>query len=216
MTPTKKTDKKKNRPLVIGITGGVGTGKSTIVECICRNFDCEYINSDKLAHLLMEPGKANHKALIKEYGEGIIDKDNPPFISRQALLQAVTSSEAGFKRLNDLTHPNVCKESKRIISNTGKKVVILEAALLLEAGMDKICDDVWCVSAPTADRVRRLKETRGYSDEKIESLINNQLSDEEFKKRTDLVINNPDGSDEGKKTAIMRVKELLDGKLKKD
>ena len=205
-TDRKQSDHKK---IVIGITGGAGAGKSTIVNHVMENFDCEFINTDIVAHELMEPGKANYKALLKEYGADILDPDNMPYISRPRLLRKV--SETGdFEKLNAITHPNVIKRSKKIIKDTDKKIVMVEAALLLEAGMDKICDDVWFVTAPLKDRIRRMKETRGYTDERIEAMLSNQLSEEEFEARTGFTINNPDGSDEGMATAVSRIKELLD------
>ena len=207
------TENRQKNKIVIGVTGGAGSGKSTVVNHVLENFDCEFINTDLVAHDLMEPGKANYKALIKEYGEGILDPCDMPRISRPLLLKKVSES-GNFAKLNSITHPNVIKRSKQIIRNTKKPVVLVEAALLLEAGMDSICDDVWFVTAPLEHRIRRMKETRGYTDERVRDMLKNQLSDEEFKERTSFTINNPDGSDEGMKAAVERVKELLDSKTK--
>ena len=207
------TESKQKNKIVIGVTGGAGSGKSTVVNFVLKNFDCEFINTDLVAHDLMEPGKANYKALIKEYGEEILDPCDMPRISRPLLLKKVSES-GDFAKLNSITHPNVIKRSKQIIRNTKKPVVLVEAALLLEAGMDSICDDVWFVTAPLTHRIRRMKETRGYTDERVRDMLKNQLSDEEFKKRTSYTINNPDGSDEGMKAAVGRIKELLDSKTK--
>lgn len=210
MQRTKRKIKSKNRRnLVIGITGGAGSGKSTIVEKIIASCNCKYIHCDEIAHELMEYNGENYNALLKEYGEGILLEDKRT-ISRPLLAKAVEQSEKGYKRLNAITHPNVIKRTNEIIKNSDEEIILIEAALLIEAGMGKICDEVWYIYAPLCDRVRRLRETRGYSDDKISSVLKNQLSHDEFLANTDYVINNGDGYDKGGEDAVNRINTLLD------
>lgn len=207
--------KEKNRgKIVIGITGGAGSGKSTIVDKVLSEFDCEFIHCDEVAHTLMEPGGVNYKALIKEYGKGILQEGSDA-ISRPLLTKAAAESEKGFARLNEITHPNVIKHSKATIKKTKKKIVLIEAALLLEAGMDSVCDEVWYIYAPIDDRIRRMKASRGYTDEKINTLLKNQLTEEQFREKCGFVIDNGDGCNDGGDKAISRLNTLLDCIAKK-
>lgn len=203
------SNKTKNKgKLVIGITGGAGSGKSTIVEQVTTAFECEFIHCDEVAHELMKPGEANYKALLKEYGKDILSTDGTT-IDRAKLSKCVSESEKGFKRLNELTHPNVIKYTKNKIKSTDKKVILIEAALLLEAGMDSVCDEVWYVYAPLCDRVRRMRENRGYNDSKINTVLKNQLTHYEFLEKSDFVVNNGDGYENGAKDACEHITELL-------
>ncbi len=194
--------------LVIGITGGAGSGKSTIVESLLTAFECEFVHCDEVAHVLMEPGGVNYKALLNEYGKGILSEDGLS-IDRKLLSKTVAESKKGFKRLNELTHPNVIKYTKDKIHTTKKKVILIEAALLLEAGMDSVCDEVWYVYAPLCDRVRRMRENRGYSDEKINTVLKNQLTHYEFLDKSDFIVNNGDGYNNGGNDATSHLKDLL-------
>ncbi len=202
----KHTDK-----VVIGITGGAGSGKSRIVEYLKDKYDIEYIHCDKIAHDLMEPDGATYWPLLKEYGMQIIDEKNPPHISRAKLTKAIAASKEGFKRVNEITHPIVTEEVKYLIGETSRKLVIVEAALLLESEIHMLCDEIWYVYATEEERKKRLKSNRNYSDEKIEELLKNQLSEEEFKRRSDFIIPNHDGSDEGFFAAEKRIKERFYG-----
>lgn len=176
--------------IVIGITGGAGSGKSTIVEYICENYDTEFIHCDVIAHELMEPGRESYTALINEYGEKILDGKQ---IDRQKLLKAVTETQEGFKRLNMITHPCVTREVLKRIGNSVHKYIVIEAALLIESGLTKICDDVWFVFADKDERIQRIKKSRNWDDKKIDEIFKNQMSDEEFKSHSTFVIDNHDG-----------------------
>lgn len=185
---------KQNRSfLILGITGGAGSGKSTIVEYIEQMVPTVFLHCDVIAHELMEPGGASYGALVREFGEQILVGDR---ISRPKLAAVAMATEETRKRLNELTHPLVREaveaELARLCEEDFHGVVMIEAALLIEAGYKNICDFLWYVHAPLADRIRRMKEKRGYSEEKIANILAGQLSEEEFRARADVVIENPD------------------------
>lgn len=193
---------KQNRKfLILGITGGAGSGKTTVVEYLEQMAPTVFLHCDVIAHELMEPGGASYAALVEEFGKDILE-DGPNTeqelrpISRPKLAKVAMVTEATRKRLNELTHPLVQKaveaELLRLCKEEFRGVVIIEAALLIEAGYKEICDFLWYVHAPLADRIRRMQEKRGYSQEKIANILAGQLSEEEFFAHADVVIENPD------------------------
>ena len=194
---------KQNRDfLILGITGGAGSGKSTIVEYIQTMVPTVFLHCDVIAHELMEPGGASYEVLVKEFGDGILEaadseklSERRP-ISRPKLSAVAMATEETRKRLNELTHPLVQQKVEQELDRLAKEgfrgVAIIEAALLIEAGYKSICDFLWYVHAPLGDRIRRMKEKRGYSDEKISNILAGQLSEDEFFSNADMVIENPD------------------------
>ena len=187
---------KQNRSfLILGITGGAGSGKTTVVELIEKTVPTHFLHCDVIAHELMEPGGASYRALVREFGERILEDSGEEVrrISRPKLSEVAMATQDSRKRLNELTHPLVKlvveEELKKLARENFQGVVVIEAALLIE----NICDMLWYVHAPVADRIRRMKEKRGYSEEKIANILDGQLSEEEFISNADAVIENPDG-----------------------
>ena len=179
--------------LILGITGGAGSGKSTVVEYIEQMMPTVFLHCDVIAHELMEPGGASYLALVEEFGSQILEDGR---ISRPKLSAVAMATESTRQRLNELTHPLVQKKVEEELARLTREdfhgIVIIEAALLIEAGYKKICDCLWYVHAPLGDRIRRMKEKRGYSDEKIANILVGQLSEEEFRAQADVIIENPD------------------------
>ena len=209
-TDNETIKRKYEGKLVIGITGGAGSGKSTVVELLKSKFDTEFIHCDEIAHELMEPGGKTYIPLLKEYGKGILEEGSEK-ISRPKLTKAANESPKGFKRLNEITHPIVIDEVVKRIRDSRHRLVLIEAALLIESGITGLCDDVWFVYAFKNERIGRIKASRPWDDEKIVAILDNQLSDEEFKAGSTFVLENHDGSDEWKQRAVERIK-VLDGK----
>ncbi len=209
-TGMKPTDMDKK--IIIGITGGAGAGKSTVVEEVKKRFDVDFMHCDIIAHELMEPGRPTYKALLKEYGPEILSSGLGSVIDRKKLTESVSRHSCGFEGLNALTHPRVIREVRRRIKASNKRVIIIEAALLIEAGMTKMCDDVWYIYADLEERIERIKAERGWSDEKIRITLANQLSHEEFLKNTTFTLVNHNGDNEGAENAVKRIEFLLERK----
>ncbi len=201
--------KRFDNKIIIGITGGAGSGKSSVAQYLIDKYDAEFIHCDVIAHELMEPGGATYEPLLAEYGKEILE-DNSNLISRKKLTKTVGAIKNGFDRLNEITHPIVAKEVLKRMESSHCKIVLVEAALLIESGISKLCDDVWFVYAFKDERIGRIKASRDWSEEKIESIFANQLSDEEFKANSSFVLENHDGSESWKKEADERIM-LLDG-----
>ncbi len=184
---------------VIGLTGGVGSGKSTIANIIVKNFNVYAIYTDDIAKRQMQKGGTSYDGVVKEFGEEILGDDRE--IDRKKLALTVFTDENKLLRLNELTHPQVQVEVQEIIKSLKEEgsyqAVLVETALLIEAGYVSFCDEVWYVYAPIADRRKRLKTSRGYSDEKIDDIFSKQKSDLEYRKYcTNIIYNEEDKNEE--------------------
>lgn len=177
---------------VIGITGGVGAGKSEILKYLKEKHGAIVIEADKVGHLLMEPGGACYYTIVEKFGSSVLNGDQT--INRSKLAKIVFASEALLGELNKIIHPRV---KSYIVSEIAKerayhrtKYFVVEAALLLEDHYDVICDELWYIHTDEKVRAARLKESRGYDDEKIASICANQKSPEEFRSGCHIVIDN--------------------------
>ena len=182
--------KQNKKAVVIGITGPAGCGKSYVCKRVAELTDTLIIDTDTLAKEQMKKGGISYAGVVKEFGKEILLENGE--IDRKKLASIVFGDEERLKVLNSLTHPNVIKESKRIIKENRDKVnvILLESALLVDAGCDKMCDLVWYIHTPLKERRERLKVTRGYSDEKIDSVIKSQRRTAFYREHADTVIQN--------------------------
>lgn len=172
---------------VIGITGPIGSGKSTVLR-ILRELGAETIDADKVAHDVMEPGGAAYDAVVAEFGQEILNPDGR--IDRKRLGQIVFNNPDALRRLERIVHPAVFEEIKRRVAESTHAVVALEAIKLLEAGLSiTICDEVWAVVVDPGVQMARLRE-RGMSEDEARRRIAAQMSQEEYARRADVVIDN--------------------------
>ena len=177
---------------VIGITGGVGAGKSEILKYLKEKYKAVVIEADKVGHLLMEPGGACYYSIVEKFGSSILNGDQT--INRTKLGKVVFADEALLKELNKIIHPRV---KSHIVSEIAKErayhrtdLFVVEAALLIEDHYDVVCDELWYIHTDEEVRGKRLKEARGYDDEKIASICANQKSPAEFRSACQVVIDN--------------------------
>lgn len=176
---------------IIGITGGVGSGKSRVLSYIEETFSCVICQADHVAWELQRPGEDGYVKIVEHFGKEILNADGT--INRSALGQIVFSDEKELFALNGIMHPAVKEEiQNRILAEKerGTELFVLEAALLIEDHYDLICDELWYVFTKETVRRERLKASRGYSDEKIDSMMATQLSEEVFRKHCKVVIDN--------------------------
>lgn len=177
---------------VIGLTGGIGSGKSTVANILKEQFHGYAIFTDDVARDLMEPGKASYNAVVDYFGTSILKEDGT--IDRNKLASIVFADENKLKKLNSLTHPLVMDyvfEKVRQLQQLGTyPFVVIESALLIQAGYGPYCDEIWYVRVSDETRRKRLKESRGYTDEKIDSILAKQMTDEEFEHHATHIIDN--------------------------
>ncbi|MDO4735024.1 MAG: dephospho-CoA kinase [Lachnospiraceae bacterium] len=204
--------------MVIGVTGGVGAGKSTVLMILEKNYNAKIIMADDVAKELMEPGGASYEAVVNAFGEDILvsseessiiaeeestDYDSESIsdqaelkrpIDRKKLAEIIFNDDEKLALVNSLTHPKVKEEILSRIDNfyleDEDALIVVEAALLIEAGYEDILDSLWIVTVDTEVRIERLMRDRGYTREKCLSIMDNQLSDEEFTAHADVIINN--------------------------
>lgn len=193
--------------IVVGITGGIGSGKSTILRRMKEAYGAYTIQADKVGHHLMKPGNPCYQPIIQLLGREILDETGS--IDRKKVGGIVFSNPVLLNKLNKIIHPAVKDfildklEKKR---QEGCRLFVVEAALLLEDHYDEICDDLWYIYVDCEIRGRRLKEERGYSSEKIRDIMSNQLTDAIFRERCNYVIVNNGDFEETYKQIDKRVR----------
>lgn len=196
--------------LKIGITGGVGCGKTEVLTYIADHYDARIIVADMAAKELEQPGQCCFLALTDAFGSRILDCNGK--IDAAALSAIIFSDEEARKIVNNIVHPAVKRYILQAIEaeeNRNRKYFVVEAALLIEEGYQNILDEMWYIYASEQVRRRRLRESRGYSDQKIDSIMAAQKSEDEFKRVCDRVIDN-DGTREEMQKQIMEL--LGDGR----
>ncbi|MCR5356325.1 MAG: dephospho-CoA kinase [Lachnospiraceae bacterium] len=179
---------------VIGITGGVGAGKSAVLEILRSLLRCRILIADEAAHEAEAKGQPCYDELIEILGSGIIGEDGEIDRKKMAAKIFEDGNDEVLKKVNAIVHPRVKEYILRLIDESKKEGkydwFFIEAALLIEDGYKAICDELWYVYAPENVRAARLKESRGYSDEKIKAVMESQNDDETFRENCDRVIIN--------------------------
>lgn len=177
---------------VIGITGGVGSGKSSVLDILRDSYDAYILEADKVAHILMQPGGTTYKPIIDAFGKEIVGQNGE--IDRLKLGNIVFSSKEQLSVLNDITHPAVRTYILEQIDTYRKGfpegLFALEAALLIEEGYDEICDELWYVYADEATRMKRLMASRGYTEERCISMFRSQSDESYYRTHCKYVIDN--------------------------
>ena len=180
--------------ITIGITGGVGAGKSTVLDFLAEKYQAYVMKADEIGHLVMEPGQECYEPVIALFGKQIIKDDKT--IDRRQVSDVVFSHPDMLERLNEIIHPAVKRYIRRQLElkrQQGQKICVVEAALLLEDHYQEFCDTIWDIHTDQEIRIRRLMENRGYTREKSISIIASQAPEEFFRANADyVVVNNTD------------------------
>ena len=173
----------KNKTIILGITGSIATGKSTIINKLLKEFNPEYCDADKLVHTLYEPEKPAYHKIIEIFGEEIID-NKTKYIDRQKLGGIVFKDKKSMKKLTDAIG-NIGIEVKNIVDSwiaNNKKIGIVEAVNLIEANYIAWCDEVWLFKVDNNIALERLKNRNNLSQNEAKKRIESQTS---WNKRVD-------------------------------
>ena len=177
---------------VIGITGGVGAGKSAVLKYLKAIPGVRVLEADQVGHLLMEPGTECFQRIREHFGERVIAEDGS--LDRAAVARIIFSDKKELEWQNALMHPAIkewIRQELRQERQQGTcKLFVVEAALLIEDHYEDLCEVFWYLYTRPELRRERLKESRGYSDEKIDSIFARQRTDAEFRSHCREVIDN--------------------------
>ena len=189
---------------VIGLTGGIGSGKSTVSKFL-KELGAVIIDADKVGHEAFKPDTELWREVVAAFGRQILKPSDE--IDRNKLGEMVFGNPELLSRLNQVMHPRMYALVKAQLEDywrQGVRVVVLEAPLLIEAGWTSLVDEVWVTVASESTVLRRLEEQVGLSKEQSLARIRSQLSSEERIKQADVVIDTDCSLDEVK----TKVKEL--------
>lgn len=178
--------------ITIGITGGVGSGKTSVLQFLERKINCKIILADEVANELKKPGRSCFFPIVDLLGKDILGPDG--FIDKGKMAEVIFQNNGLLSKVNMIIRPAVMKEilyKKKLFEKEERtKVLFIEAALLIEAGYKEYIDELWYIYSDDETRFQRLMEGREYTREKTESIMKYQLSEKEFRNEADVVINN--------------------------
>lgn len=173
--------------MVLGLTGGVGAGKSRILELFSKKYGAQVIQADLVARKLEDPGQPGLTGLVSLFGTGILQKDGT--LDRKGFADRIFGNPEALKRVNALIHPLTWNEIKRQIRESSADLVVVEAALFDERSRE-VCQYLLYVDTQDEIRIQRLMENRGYSREKCLEIMKNQADRSRFLELADFVIDN--------------------------
>ena len=176
---------------IIGITGGIGTGKSNVLAYLEKEHFAIVRQLDQVASVLQKKGTSCYRKIVEVFGAEILLPDDE--LNRAKIAQIIFENPTKRQMLNQIVHPKVKEWIRKDIEKErvcGTLLYVIEAALLIEDNYKEICDEIWFIYSEKSVRMRRLEESRGYSKDKIEQIISAQLTDEEFRENADRTIDN--------------------------
>lgn len=176
---------------VIGITGGIGAGKSTILNILRQDYHAHVIIADEVSHRLMRRGGASYQALRALLGDEILTDEGE--ICHAAMATKIFADPALLADVNAAVHPLVLQAIEEELAQcrqNGTALIAVETALLTKGALDCWCDTVWYVYVPVRIREKRLMEGRGYSKEKCADIMSKQASDADYRAYADAIIDN--------------------------
>lgn len=191
----------KRQKKIIGITGGVGAGKSSVLEILKEDFGARVILADLVAHDLMEPGTEGLRRVTEALGTDFLNADGS--VNRKALAERIFHDSSALETMNGIIHPMVWEAIVKEVSQAPERFVVVEAAVFSTAPSG-LFDEMWYVYASKEERIRRLMASRGYTRRKCESIMKDQDSEAEYRSLCSRVIEN-NGSVEDTKRQLEEI-----------
>ncbi|MBC8258924.1 MAG: dephospho-CoA kinase [SAR324 cluster bacterium] len=181
----------KTKPALIGLTGGIASGKSTVIQFLQKE-GYSVIDADKLGHKVLEPGNPGYYKVLEKFGDKILNPDKT--VNRLLLGAIVFGNPDKLKQLNGISHPIIAqlihKEFDKLAADSVNGIVFLEAALLIEASWHKVCQYIWVVMLDPKVAVRRLQERDSLSEKDSQARLDAQLSPKARLAFADIVLHN--------------------------
>jgi dephospho-CoA kinase len=180
----------------IGLTGGIGSGKSTVAFFVAQ-LGAHVLDLDKVGNEILKKDNDISKRVVREFGASILNKSGE--INRKKLGKIVFNDREALMRLNNIMHPEIDKvvaEKTGEWRSQGVKVAVLEAAAMMEAGRDWQVDEIWVTIAPEKVVLKRIMQRSAYGEAETKARIHSQMTNKERTKRATVVINNNGTPDE--------------------
>ena len=206
----KKRSKNRKR-IILGVTGNLGSGKSTVSKLVALYFKARIIDADRIAHGVIRPGEPVYKRIIRTFGQGIVKKNKT--IDRMALAKEAFADRLSVGKLNKITHPEIMRIIKNRIRRFRKSNIIIDAPLLIESGLNEYTDKIIIVKSDPFIRLRRLRRKRPYFEK--ESLLRRLKFQMPFKRKAclaDFVIDN-NGAIEETKRQVKAIARRISGEI---
>ena len=195
-----------NESVLVGLTGGIATGKSTVIQYLREN-GYSVIDADKLGHRVLEPRSDGYQQVVETFGIEIINPDGT--VNRPALGKIVFGDLQKLKELNKISHPIIAEmiqtEYEKLVADSVDNIVFLEAALLIEANWHKVCQHIWVVTLDPAIAIQRLQARDGLSYIEANARLEAQLAPEDRLAYADLILKN----DATKEDLITKTQQAL-------
>lgn len=191
--------------VIIGLTGGIGSGKSTVSSYL-KNKHFPVSDADKIARDILEPGMPALKSLVEAFGKDILDEDGN--LKRKYLASIAFTNKENEMKLNEITHgaiKDMIKAEVKEFKKRGEKLVFLDIPLLFEQGLDKWCDTTWVVTADESVRINRVISRDDTTEEDVKARMSCQMSDDEKAALADEVLDNSFSKEE----LYNQIEELL-------
>ncbi len=194
----------KQNSFVIGLTGSIGSGKSAVSSILAEK-GADVIDADMISREIFNIGENAYKMVVESFGKTILAQDGT--IDRKKLAQIVFSDEKELEKLNSITHPEIISIIKQRINESECDVIVIDAPLLIECELDKICDVVWVVTAPIETRLERIIKRDNCTLAHAKKRTESQMSEQEKIKYADVLINNGG--------TLEQLREIVNGEYKK-
>ena len=190
------------KPYIIGLTGGIGCGKSSVARMLEKR-GYPVIDADLLGHRVLEPSHPGFNEVLQAFGKGILDQEGR--ISRPKLGLMVFQDPKKLEKLNSISHPHIARMIEEEAQEQASRIVFLEAALLIETNWQETCQKVWVIDSKEENVLKRLALRNGLSREEAQQRISSQISSEERLDHADLVLEN--------NSTEMKLEEKIDEEL---
>lgn len=209
--PGRPSRKDSQGPIVIGVTGGIAAGKSTVSRILAEEFGAHIISADRIGHELLRPGEEVYEEVVRRHGAKVLNPDGT--VNRGALARIVFSDRRELEWLNRLSHPRLVERVRRELSRLRRELpprslVVVDAALLFEMGLGGDVDFVIAVVAPEEVRLGRLL-AQGMSEEEAKARMRAQMPQEEKARRADFVVDGSAPLDKVRREVVEIARHLL-------
>lgn len=189
---------------IIGITGSSGSGKTTVSKILSEELNAKIINADEVVKQLQQKGTKYYQEIVETFGQEILQEDSS--LNRKKLAEIIFQDELKKEKLDNLTYKYVVEEIKAQVKNAKEKHVIIDAPLLIESKLNKICDKVIAVVSSKKEQIERICKRDNIEESTARKRLESQKDNEFYKKNANYIVENNGGKDD---EFVGRIRELV-------